>query len=250
MGWIDSHCHILDEAFDDLDQVIARIKAQDISRCMIVCCYGHEYERALALSQADKRFKVAVGIHPSDVKNLTDDIWEQFYTYAHKIEVTAIGEIGLDYYWDKDNKEQQKAIFIKQIELAKSLHKPIIIHSRDAMQDTYDILKQYDVKGVMHCYSGSKEMAKEFVKLGYYISLGGPVTFKNAHEPKEVAKIVPLERLLIETDCPYLTPEPFRGKRNEPAYVVYTGKKICELRAIAEEEFKQQLVTNFDELFK
>ena len=250
MSWIDSHSHILDEAFDDLDEVIERLKKEDIARCMIVCCYGHEYDRAIALSKKDSRFKVAVGIHPSDVKKLDEATWNKFIEYAYKDEVCAIGEIGLDYYWDKDNKMEQQAIFIKQIEMAKKLNKPIIVHSREALQDTYDILKKYDVAGVMHCYSGSKEMALEFLKLGYYISLGGPVTFKNAKEPKEVAKVVPLDRLLIETDCPYLTPEPFRGKRNEPAYVIYTGKKICELREIDENSFQKQLVINFDELFK
>ena len=250
MSWIDSHSHILDEAFNDLDEVIERIKKEDIVRCMIVCCYSHEYDRAIALSKKDSRFKVAVGIHPSDVKNLDDDTWNKFIEYASKDEVCAIGEIGLDYYWDKDNKLEQQDIFIKQIEIAQKLNKPIIVHSRDALQDSYDILKKHKVAGVMHCYSGSKEMALEFIKLGFYISLGGPVTFKNAKEPKEVAKIVPLERLLIETDCPYLTPEPFRGKRNEPCYVIYTGKKICELREIDEEIFQKQMVINFDELFK
>ncbi|MCI5773745.1 MAG: TatD family hydrolase [Erysipelotrichaceae bacterium] len=250
MSWIDSHCHIIDETFDDQAAVIARIKQQDIARCMIVCCYAHEYEKALALAKEDPRFKVAVGIHPSDVKNLDEKTWEQFLTYANKEEVCAIGEIGLDYYWDKDNKEQQKAYFIKQIEIAKSLNKPIIVHSRDALQDTFDILKEHRCKGVLHCYSGSKEMAVEFEKLGYYISLAGPVTFKNAHEPKEVAKAIALEHLLIETDCPYLTPEPYRGKRNEPAYVVYVGKKIAELKEIDEESLQKQLVINFDKLFK
>ena len=251
MGWIDSHCHIIDEAFnDDFDEIIKRIEENNIERCMIVCCYDHEYDKAIALAKKDSRFDVAVGIHPSDVKKLNDDIWNKFIEYSNNPYVKAIGEIGLDYYWDKDNKDDQKDIFIKQIEIANKLNKPILVHSRDAMQDTFDIMKKYPAKGVMHCYSGSREMAKEFMKLGYYLSLGGPVTYKNANEPKEVAKIIDDDKILIETDCPYLTPVPFRGKRNEPSYVVYTGKYISELRNVDEDVFKDQLVNNYDRLFR
>ena len=251
MGWIDSHCHIIDEAFsDDFDEIIKRIEENNIERCMIVCCYDHEYDKAIALAKMDSRFDVAVGIHPSDVKKLNDDIWNKFIEYSNNPYVKAIGEIGLDYYWDKDNKDDQKDIFIKQIEIANKLNKPILVHSRDAMQDTFDIMKKYPAKGVMHCYSGSREMAKEFMKLGYYLSLGGPVTYKNANEPKEVAKIIDDDKILIETDCPYLTPVPFRGKRNEPSYVVYTGKYISELRNVDEDVFKDQLVNNYDRLFR
>lgn len=251
MGWIDSHCHIIDEAFsDDFDEIIKRIEENNIERCMIVCCYDHEYDKAIALAKKDSRFDVAVGIHPSDVKKLNDDIWNKFIEYSRNPYVKAIGEIGLDYYWDKDNKDDQKDIFIKQIEIANKLNKPILVHSRDAMQDTFDIMKKYPAKGVMHCYSGSREMAKEFMKLGYYLSLGGPVTYKNANEPKEVAKIIDNDKILIETDCPYLTPVPFRGKRNEPSYVIYTGKYISELRNVDEDVFKDQLVNNYDRLFR
>lgn len=251
MGWIDSHCHIIDEAFsDDFDEIIKRIEENNIVRCMIVCCYDHEYDKAIALAKKDSRFDVAVGIHPSDVKKLNDDIWNKFIEYSRNPYVKAIGEIGLDYYWDKDNKDDQKDIFIKQIEIANKLNKPILVHSRDAMQDTFDIMKKFPAKGVMHCYSGSREMAKEFMKLGYYLSLGGPVTYKNANEPKEVAKIIDDDKILIETDCPYLTPVPFRGKRNEPSYVVYTGKYISELRNVDEDVFKDQLVNNYDRLFR
>lgn len=251
MGWIDSHCHIIDEAFsDDFDEIIKRIEENNIERCMIVCCYDHEYDKAIALAKKDSRFDVAVGIHPSDVKKLNDDIWNKFIEYSRNPYVKAIGETGLDYYWDKDNKDDQKDIFIKQIEIANKLNKPILVHSRDAMQDTFDIMKKYPAKGVMHCYSGSREMAKEFMKLGYYLSLGGPVTYKNANEPKEVAKIIDDDKILIETDCPYLTPVPFRGKRNEPSYVVYTGKYISELRNVDEDVFKDQLVNNYDRLFR
>lgn len=251
MSWIDSHSHIMDiEHFEDIDDVIANLKRDGVSRCMIVCCEESEYDRAIALAMKDDTFDVAVGIHPSDVKRLDEKWWHKFLMYAKNPYVKAIGEIGLDYYWDKDNKDDQKACFIKQIEIANELNKPILVHSRDALQDTYDIMKEYPSVGVLHCYSGSVEMAKEFLKLGYYISLGGPVTFKNAHVPKEVAKMVPLDKLLIETDCPYLTPEPYRGKRNEPCRVIYVGKYIKDLREIDEDVLQAQLVSNYDKLFK
>ena len=177
---------------------------------------------------------------------MSNEAYEKLY---EEDSCEAIGEIGLDYHWNKENKERQKEIFSRQLILAQKLHKPVIVHSRDAIQDTYDLMKEYRNEGVMHCYSDSAEMAKEFVKLGYYISISGTVTWKNAREPLEVIRNVPLDRLLIETDCPYLTPVPKRGTRNEPSYVVYTGKKICEELGIDEEEFKKQLNENYHRLF-
>ena len=168
--------------------------------------------------------------------------------------VKLIGEIGLDFYWDKDpeHHKQQEELFIKQINWANQLNKPISIHMRDASKKTYDLLKTHLVKrgGVMHCYSGSVEMAREFIKLGYYISLAGPVTFKNAHIPKDVAREIPLEWLLIETDSPYLAPHPLRGKRNESSYVVETAKVIAEIRGIPLEDLESSLETNYKRLIE
>lgn len=251
MKWLDSHAHITDEAFnDDFDEMIQRIKDNEIERVLIVCCDVNEVEKALSIQDPDIHFDVAVGIHPSDQKELTDEIYETFLKWAKDDRIIAIGEIGLDYHWDKDNKEAQQALFIRQIKLANELNKPIIVHSRDAIQDTYDILKKYPCLGVMHCYSDSKEMAAEFLKLGMYISLAGPVTFTSAKEPKEVAKMLPLDRLLIETDCPYLAPVPKRGKRNEPSFVRHTGEYIAELKEVDVETLKKHLNENYKKLFK
>ena len=163
----------------------------------------------------------------------------------------AIGECGLDYYWTKDNMEYQKALFKGQIELSIKYNLPIIIHMRDASSDTYELLKEYKgkIKGVMHCYSGSLEMANEFIKLGLHISLGGPVTFKNAKEPKAVAGNIPLDKLLIETDCPYLAPTPYRGKRNESSYVKNVLIEIAGLRNIEVEELEKITEENSIRLF-
>lgn len=251
MAWLDSHTHINDEAFDDdFDDVLNRMIENDVKKAMIVCLNENDFNRALKIKRDGIEFDIALGIYPGDVKKMNDEEKERILELLADPRVKAVGEIGLDYYWDKDNKQDQKDMFTRQIKIAQKLNKPIIVHSRDAIQDTYDILKNNRVDGVMHCYSDSKEMAKELLKLGMYISLSGTVTFKNSKEPKEVAKIVPLDRLLIETDAPYLAPVPNRGKRNEPAFVALTGAYIAELLNIDEEILKKHINENYDSLFR
>lgn len=251
MAWLDSHTHINDEVFDDdLDDVLNRMIENDVKKAMIVCLNENDFNRALKIKRDGIEFDIALGIYPGDVKKMNDEEKERILELLADPRVKAVGEIGLDYYWDKDNKQDQKDMFTRQIKIAQKLNKPIIVHSRDAIQDTYDILKNNRVDGVMHCYSDSKEMAKELLKLGMYISLSGTVTFKNSKEPKEVAKIVPLDRLLIETDAPYLAPVPNRGKRNEPAFVALTGAYIAELLNIDEEILKKHINENYDSLFR
>ena len=250
MNWLDSHCHINDKAFkDDLDVVLQNMVDSDVKKAMLISSYIDDYEYGFSISHPEISLKHSLGIYPGDVNDIDEELFDRFVELYKEDRCEAIGEIGLDYYWDKDNKERQKEIFERQLIIAKELNKPIIVHSRDAIQDTYDLMKKYRVNGVMHCYSNSAEMAKEFVKLGYYISISGTITWKNAREQLEVIKVVPLDRLLIETDCPYLTPAPNRGKRNEPAFVVYTGKKIAEELNIDEETFKKQLNENYHRLF-
>lgn len=251
MNWLDSHCHINDEAFkDDLDQVLARMVENDVKKAMIISSYIEDFEYGLNIKHPEIEFKRSLGIYPGDVNDVDEALFERYASLYEDDRCQAIGEIGLDYHWDKDNKERQKEIFERQLKIAERLGKPVIIHSRDAIQDTYDLMKKYKNEGVMHCYSDSAEMAVEFVKLGYYISISGTVTWKNAKEPLRVIHSVPLERLLIETDCPYLTPSPNRGKRNEPSYVVYTGRKICEELGLNEEDFRKQLNENYHRLFR
>ena len=251
MYWIDSHCHINDEAFkDDLSDVLNIMKESEVLEAMIISSYVEDYHYGLSISHPDITFKHSLGIYPGDVNDTDDELLKQYEQIYQSEQCVAIGEIGLDYYWNKDNKQKQKEVFIHQLKCAQALNKPVIIHSRDAIQDTYDLMKQYPTEGVMHCYSDSAEMAKEFVKLGYYISISGTVTWKNAKEPLEVIRVVPLDRLLIETDSPYLTPAPNRGKRNEPANVVYTGRKIAQELGIEESQFKKQIYDNYHRLFK
>lgn len=247
MNYLDSHCHINDEAFnEDLDAVLNRMLENKVTKAMIVSVSLNDYKKTLNIKKEGIEFKKALGVYPEDT-SISEEEFNQYIEYIKDCD--ALGEIGLDYHWYKDTKDAQKELFIRQIKIAKELNKPIIVHSRDALNDTYEILKEYPCKGVLHCYSGSKEMAKEFVKLGYYISIAGSITWKNAKEPLEVIKVVPLDRLLIETDCPYLTPAPNRGKRNVPSNVIYTARKIMEELGIDEESFLTQINENYDTLF-
>ena len=193
---------------------------------------------------------IAYGYHPEDVDKISEDDLKYMEEIIRDERIIAIGEIGLDYYWDKTYKQEQKQLFVRQIEMANKVSKPILIHSRSAAQDTYDILKQNaKTKVLMHCFGESAEMMREYLKLGYYIAFGGVVTFKNAKAPKENATNVPLDRLMLETDCPYMTPVPFRGKTNETAYVKYVGEFIAEIRNIPTDELQLQLMENYRRFF-
>ena len=193
-----------------------------------------------------------LGIHPSEAKEWTDDIITRIKKLANKNKkIVAIGEIGLDYYWDKSFNDLQKEIFIKQIKLANELRLPIDVHDRDAHKDTFDILKEYNRGSIviMHCFSGSVEFAKECIKEGWYLGIGGVVTFKNAIKMKEVARAVPLEQILLETDAPYLTPVPHRGKENQPAYVKFVAEEIARIRNTTFEEIDEITTQNAKRVF-
>lgn len=250
---IDTHCHLFDEEFDiDREDTIKRAIDSGVEK-MILVGFSHKTNQ-LAQEMAKKWnvFYPTAGLHPSEASlNYLNDFLE-FKSFVEKNKVYAIGECGLDYHWDVTYKEEQKKLFRLQCEYAIEKDLPIIVHSRDAAKDTFDIIASYKgkLKGVMHCYSGSKELALEYIKLGFYISLGGPVTFKNAKEPKEVAKAVPLDLLLIETDCPYLSPTPMRGKRNESSYVKYVRDEIASLKGITPKEVEEATTKNAIRLFK
>lgn len=249
--WIDTHAHLADSEFDeDRKEVIQRAKDAGIGKIVLIGCDVEGAKRALKLAYTDDMFDVAIGFHPEGVLEERDEA--SMFELMKDPKVKLIGEIGLDFYWDKDPEHHklQETLFIKQIDWANQLNKPISIHMRDASKKTYDLLKTHPVQrgGVMHCYSGSVEMAREFIKLGFYISLAGPVTFKNAHIPKDVAREIPLEWLLIETDSPYLAPHPLRGKRNESSFVVETAKVIAELRGMPLEDLESSLEANYNRL--
>ncbi len=249
---IDTHSHLFDKAFEnDLNKCIENAKNNSIYKIILVGYDNSSNQKALELTKKYNIFYNSCGIHPSEaIEDYLVEL-EKLEIFIKNNKVIAIGECGLDYYWVKDNKQIQKDLFIKQIELSIKYNLPLIIHVRDAILDTYDILKEYrgKIRGVMHCYSGSLEMANEFIKLGFYISVAGPVTYKNAIEPKRIAKELDIDKLLIETDCPYLTPSPYRGQRNESSYVRIIAEEIAKLRNISLEELALKTTSNAKKLF-
>ncbi len=249
--WIDTHCHMNDEIYRNaLDEYMQRALDFNVRRCMFICMNRADLEYTFELQQKYPYIDIAYGYHPEDANKITAEDLEYMRGIIHDDRIIAIGEIGLDYYWDKTYKEEQKRLFIEQLEMANEVSKPVLIHSRSAAQDTYDILKNNArTKVLMHCFGESNEMMQEYLKSGYYIAFGGVVTFKNARMPKENATSVPLDRLMLETDCPYMTPVPYRGKTNETAYVRYVGEYIAELRGITVEELQKQLMENYRRFF-
>jgi len=255
----DTHCHLYDERYrlpveegglGGIDELISQIKASDIRYVVDI---GTDIYTSRKVDEDTKAYDFCygtVGYYPGDVQYITPEIWDEiFQIYEKNDKIVAIGEIGLDYhdFESYPDKNTQKHWFSKQIEKAVELNAPICIHSRDADMDTFEILKEEalgKIPVLLHCYSGSFELAKEYVKRGAMISIGGPVTFKNARHSVEVATNIPLENLLIETDAPYLTPVPFRGKLNKPQYVEYTARKIAELRNISYEELVNATFSN------
>lgn len=250
----DTHVHLNDKKYEeDLVDVIDRAQHDGVSKMLVVGYDARTNRVAIELAEKYDFIYAAVGWHPVDAIYLTDELFAELEEQAKHPRVVAIGECGLDYHWDTSPHDVQKEVFIRQIKLAQSIKKPLIIHTRESIADTLEILKEQEAKvvgGVMHCYSGSVETAHEFIKLNFKISLAGPVTFTNGRKPQSVAKDIPLEELLVETDAPYLTPHPHRGKRNEPAYVSLVAKKIAEIKELSYEDVCEQTMRNACELFK
>ncbi|MBO5929693.1 MAG: TatD family hydrolase [Clostridia bacterium] len=244
--FFDTHTHLDDEKFaQDRESVIKMIQDEGVSLAVNVGSCMESSKTSLDLAKRYDFIYAAVGVHPNEVGNMQDTDLETLAEMASHEKVVAIGEIGLDYHYDEPAKEIQKLWFEKQLRLAQTLSMPYIIHDREAHQDTLDILKKVGyTNGVMHCFSGSCEMAKEVLDMGLYISIAGQVTFKNAPKVQEVARMVPQDRLLIETDSPYLTPEPYRGQRNTSANVRFTCEKIAELKGISLEELAKITLEN------
>jgi TatD DNase family protein len=249
----DTHAHLNAEQFDeDLSEVIERAQEEGVEKIVVVGFDRPTITKAMELVEQYDFMYASVGWHPVDAIDMTDEDLAWIEQLSSHPKVVALGEMGLDYHWDKSPKEIQKEVFRKQIQLAKKVKLPIVIHNREATADIVEILKEEgasEVGGIMHCFSGSAEVANECLQMNFYISLGGPVTFKNAKKPKEVAEAVPLEKLLIETDCPYLAPHPYRGKRNEPSYVKLVAEQIAELKGITFEEVAKATTTNAQKLF-
>lgn len=236
----DTHAHYDDEAFDnDREALIRSLPEAGIGRVVNIAASPESIEECLDLAHRFPYVYCALGIHPEHCAEMDEALLEEIRKKLRDEKAVAVGEIGLDYYWPEPDREIQKHWFARQLQLAAEVDLPVVIHSREAAADTMRIMKENHaekVGGVVHCYSYSAEMAKEFVKMGYYIGVGGVLTFKNARKLVEVAEQIPLEHLLLETDCPYLAPVPYRGKRNSSLYLPYVVTKLAQIKGISEEE--------------
>lgn len=252
--FIDTHVHLNADQYEtDVEEVIERALAAGVSK-MVVVGFDHKtIKKAMELTERYPFIYAVVGWHPVDAIDCTEEDLKWIESLAAHPKVVGIGETGLDYHWDKSPKDIQQEVFRKQIQLAKKVKLPIIIHNRDATGDVVRILQEEEAKevgGIMHCFSGSVETARQCIDMNFLISLGGPVTFKNAKMPKQVAADIPLEKLLIETDAPYLAPHPYRGKRNEPAYVPLVAEEIASIKELSIEEVASMTTKNALALFK
>ncbi len=252
MELFDSHAHYNDEKFDDDRDTI--IKEAYNSGITTIINAGYSLEsskKAIEIANQYEFMYATVGVSPNDIEDLKGNYIEDIEELAKSHKVVAIGEIGLDYYWNKENKEKQKEIFMEQIKLANKLELPIVIHTREAVMDTIDILKKIECKkrGVFHCCPLNRELVKEALKLGFYISFAGPVTFKNSKNAEEIVNLVPIEKILIETDSPYLSPEPVRGRRNDSQNVKYIAQKIADIKGLTIEEVAKQMHKNIEKIF-
>lgn len=248
---VDTHSHINTLEKITPQEAIDNAKANGVEKIIVPAAAVNDIDEVLKFVNKYENTFGLLGVHPSEVKDWDDSLLDKIREYSKNEKIVGIGEIGLDYYWDKSFNDLQKEVFIKQIKLANELKLPICVHDREAHKDSFYILKEYNKTSdvVMHCFSGSVEFAKECVKEGWFIALGGVVTFKNAIKMKEVAKEVPIENLLVETDAPYLTPVPFRGTENQPAYVKFVAEEIAKLRGITFEEVATATTRNAEKVY-
>lgn len=251
--WIDSHAHIVsDGLIEDFDEIVENAINNNVKKICIICGSLKQVKEALNRVEGNPMFDLAIGIHPTTVHERDEEEFEAMMTYLDHPQVVAVGEIGLDYYWDVSHKELQIEMFKKQIEIANKHKLPVIIHMRNSWEDIYTILESNKVNevGVIHCFSEGPEEARKFLDLGYYLGFGGILTFKNGDNVREVLEMTPIDRILSETDSPYLAPVPKRGKRNEPSFVMYVGEKIGELNKTVPEDVMKQIIENYKSLFK
>lgn len=249
----ETHAHYDDAAFDeDRDSLLPSLPEAGIGKVVNVGASLASCRKTMEIMGKYPFVYGALGVHPSETAELNEENFAWLRDALLHEKCVAVGEIGLDYYWPEPDRDTQKIWFRRQLNLARELHKPVIIHSRDAAQDTMEILRQEraeEIGGVVHCFSYSVEIAETAVKMGFYIGVGGVLTFKNAAKIKEVVKKIPLDRIVLETDCPYLSPEPFRGKRNSSLYIPYVVEKIAELKQVSAEEVEDIIWKNAEDLY-
>ncbi len=250
---IDTHAHLtFDRLYQRVDEIVEHALDAGFNKIVCICTSIEEFDRALIIQKKyPKLLDIALGFHPSDLFDISEADHERLEQACKQHEIVAIGEIGLDYHYEGTDIEMQKELFIRQMKLANTYDYPILIHMRDATKDTLELIEEHcKTKFLMHCFSGSKETAKVVVTMGGYISFAGPLTFKNARGLLEVPAVVPMNKMFIETDCPFLTPHPFRGKENEPMYASYTFAKLVELLGVDAKQLADQMQENYKRFFK
>ncbi len=251
MRLVDSHVHLDDAKFDpDRDATIERARAAGVE-CMMAIGTGNPPDLEVAVRLADRYPSIyaTIGVHPHDASKSTPETWTRMRELAKHPKVLAVGEIGLDYHYDFSPRDVQRAVFERQLALAAECRKPIVIHTREAWDDTLETLREHSHGGgIMHCFTGNETQARQALDLGFHLSFGGVLTFPKAEEVRQAARIAPEDRLLVETDCPYLAPVPHRGKRNEPAFVVETARRLAEVRGVPPEAIAEATTRNFERL--
>ena len=246
--FVDSHCHIYSEYYDDIDKVVSSAKEVGVNKLLNNAANLVSSREVIKLSEKYDEMYFSLGIHPESVKDDYEELEKLVLDNLKNNRFVAIGEIGLDYHYGKETREEQIVLFEKQLKLAETYNLPVIVHSREAIQDTLDCIKKYKVKGVLHCFSGSLEIAREYMKLGFYFGINGVVTFKNANI-KDVIKEIPIDRILLETDAPYLTPEPFRKYKNEPKYIPVIAEFLAKLYGVKIDDISKVTNSNIFNLF-
>lgn len=246
--FIDTHCHILKEYYENIDLLMQENRESDVRRIVVSGCELDSMDEVIALSKQYADIYLTLGFHPSEVKKVTERHLQNLEKLLKSEKVVGIGEIGLDYHYGKEDKKAQQKLFEQQLVLAEKLDLPVVIHSRDATQDTMDILKRHSVRGIIHCFSGSIEVAHQYVAMGFLLGIGGVVTFKNSNLSKVIATL-DISSIVLETDSPYLTPEPFRGKQNSSKYIPFIAQRIAEIKAITVEEVMEKTTQNASCLF-
>lgn len=233
---IDSHCHVLSSEYENPCEIIQNALENDVDKIIINGFDVKSSKEAVELANKFDNAYAAIGIGPENIDGINEKDIITIKELAKEKKVVAIGEIGLDYYWTTENKENQKKVFKEMLNIAKEFNLPVIVHSRKSILDTYNLLREYEVKGIMHCFSSSYEMAREFIKIGFLIGVGGIVTFKNTKEIKEIVSKINIDDIALETDSPYLSPEPKRGKKNVPENIIYVAQEIAKIKGLSSEE--------------
>lgn len=231
--YIDTHCHVLNDYYDDIDEIINKCKNNGVNKIIVSGCDIETNKEVLELVNKYDIIYGTIGFHPTELNDFKEEYFEFLEKNIMNEKIVGIGEIGLDYHYEDTDKNKQINVFTRQLEIAEKYNKPIVVHSRDSIQDTYNILSNYKLKGSIHCFSGSVEMAKLFVKLGYKLGVGGIITYKNAKNIKEVVKNIDLSYILLETDSPYLSPEPYRGTKNDPSNIPIIAGAIADIRNVS-----------------